>query len=73
LNEQIVAALQRSGVAAPSATRLGEKIAIRVNITNHRTRRADLDVLLESVVTTGWELLRFGRASKSLHAGVRGG
>ena len=53
LNEEIVADLQLSGIAAPSSTRLGGKIAIRVNITNHRTLRADLDVLLDAVLFAG--------------------
>lgn len=55
LNEQIVIEMQESGVAVPSTTRLGGKLAIRINLTNHRTRNSDLDLLLE-------ETLRLGRA-----------
>ena len=40
LNAEIVADLQESGVAAPSTTTLGGRTAIRVCLTNHRTRRA---------------------------------
>ena len=53
LNEQIVEDLQESGIAAPSTTRLRGKLAIRVNITNHRCRRGDLDVLLRAVRDAG--------------------
>ena len=49
LNAEIVIALQESGVAAPSTTRLKGRLAIRVNLTNHRTRSADLDILLGAV------------------------
>jgi glutamate/tyrosine decarboxylase-like PLP-dependent enzyme len=53
LNEGIVTDLQRSGIAAPSTTRIRGRLAIRVNITNHRTRYADLDLLVESILATG--------------------
>lgn len=50
LNEEIVAEVQESGVAAPSTTRIRGRLAIRVNITNHRTRFSDIDILLDAVV-----------------------
>lgn len=53
LNSEIVMDLQESGVAAPSTTKLGEVNAIRVNITNHRTTMADMDLLVEEVVKLG--------------------
>ncbi len=53
LNSEIVADLQESGLAAPSTTRLGGRTAIRVNITNHRTRPADLAVLIDAIVAIG--------------------
>jgi glutamate/tyrosine decarboxylase-like PLP-dependent enzyme len=46
LNADVVADLQESGVAAPSTTRLRGDLVIRVNITNHRTRREDLELLV---------------------------
>jgi glutamate/tyrosine decarboxylase-like PLP-dependent enzyme len=52
-NEDVVADVQESGVAVPSTTRIGGRLAIRVNITNHRTRRPDLDVLLDAVLAAG--------------------
>ena len=53
LNAGIVVELQERGVAAPSTTRLKGRLAIRVNLTNHRTRLADLDILLEAVLAAG--------------------
>ena len=53
LNEAIVTDLQLSGIAAPSTTRIHGCLAIRVNITNHRTRYADLDLLVESILAIG--------------------
>lgn len=49
LNEAIAIGLQTSGIAAPSTTRIDGRLAIRVNFTNHRTRRSDIDLLIESV------------------------
>jgi aromatic-L-amino-acid/L-tryptophan decarboxylase len=51
LNVEIVADLHESGVAAPSNTMLGGRTAIRVCLTNHRTRVSDLDLLLEAAIT----------------------
>lgn len=50
LNEEIVADVQESGVAAPSTSRIHGRLAIRVNITNHRTEFGDMDVLLGAVL-----------------------
>jgi glutamate/tyrosine decarboxylase-like PLP-dependent enzyme len=53
LNQEIVADLQEQGIAAPSTTRLHGRLMIRVNITNHRTRREDLDLLVKTIVHLG--------------------
>ncbi|MEQ9505984.1 MAG: pyridoxal-dependent decarboxylase [Hyphomonas sp.] len=53
LNEEIVIRLQELGLAAPSTTRLGGATAIRVNLTNHRTRVSDLDLLLSEIAALG--------------------
>jgi glutamate/tyrosine decarboxylase-like PLP-dependent enzyme len=50
LNEDVAADLQESGVAAPSTTRIRGALSIRVNITNHRTRLSDLDLLISAAV-----------------------
>ncbi len=55
-NEEIVVRLQESGIAVPSTTVLGGQLAIRVNLTNHRTRNEDLDMLVEAVVRIGGQL-----------------
>jgi aromatic-L-amino-acid/L-tryptophan decarboxylase len=49
LNEAIVTHLQENGVAVPSTTRINGKLAIRINITNHRCRREDFDALVDAV------------------------
>ncbi|MFY9552289.1 MAG: aminotransferase class V-fold PLP-dependent enzyme [Thermoanaerobaculia bacterium] len=49
LNEGVVVDLQESGVAAPSATWVQGAVAIRVNITNHRTSNEDLDILMRAI------------------------
>ena len=53
LNEELVQDLHESGIAAPSTTRLHGRLAIRVNITNHRSRRADFDLLLGAILSAG--------------------
>ncbi len=58
LNAGIVVELQERGVAAPSTTRLKGRLAIRANLTNHRTRLADLDILLEAVLAAGQAWVR---------------
>ena len=64
LNEEIVIRLQESGIAAPSTTRLGGATVIRVNLTNHRTELADLDLLLEAAADLGAsEAVRLAAAS----------
>ena len=55
-NARIVVDLQESGIAAPSSTTINNEIAIRVNLTNHRTRESDLDILVEAVLEMGKEL-----------------
>ncbi len=49
LNREIVMRLQESGVAAPSTTMIRGRLAIRVNVTNHRTRAEDMDILFEAI------------------------
>jgi len=57
LNDEIVMLLQERGIAVPSTTRLNGELAIRVNITNHRTQESDLDLLLDAVLEIGTEVL----------------
>jgi glutamate/tyrosine decarboxylase-like PLP-dependent enzyme len=57
INEEIVAVLHESGVAAPSTTRVRGHTAIRLAITNHRSRREDFDILIRAVVEAGDRVL----------------
>ncbi|MGH1346841.1 MAG: pyridoxal phosphate-dependent decarboxylase family protein [Nannocystales bacterium] len=60
LNDEIVVRVQESGVAVPSSGRVHGRAVIRVNITNHRTTTADLDLLLEAVLRHRAEILAAG-------------
>lgn len=57
LNDEIVIRLQLEGIAAPSTTIVNGRKAIRVNITNHRTTRADLALLVREVERLALEAL----------------
>ena len=58
LNPRILVALQERGIAAPSSTVLKGRFAIRVAITNHRSRREDFDALVDGVLTLGREFTK---------------
>ena len=53
INDRLLYELQEQGVAAPSSTRLYGKFALRVAITNHRSRREDFDFLVDEVLRRG--------------------
>ncbi len=53
LNAALVVRLQESGLAAPSTTMVGGKLAIRAALVNHRTRKEDLDRMLDAVIEWG--------------------
>jgi glutamate/tyrosine decarboxylase-like PLP-dependent enzyme len=53
LNNDIVADLQESGIAAPSLTRLNGRTVIRACFINHRTRTTDVDAMVEAVLSFG--------------------
>ena len=53
INAEIVMDLQEKGTAAPSTTTLRGLLAIRVNITNHRSRLSDFDILVDAIVASG--------------------
>jgi glutamate/tyrosine decarboxylase-like PLP-dependent enzyme len=56
VNAKIVADVHESGIAAPSATTINGKIAIRAAFVNHRTQKCDVDALIDAV-------LRFGKST----------
>lgn len=52
-NTEILLRVQESGLAVPTDTTLAGRHALRVAIANHRTRRADLDRLVDEVLRHG--------------------
>lgn len=58
LNREILIRLHESGVAAPSSTILNGQYALRVAITNHRSRREDFELLAREVVRLGQALTK---------------
>lgn len=57
LNREVVIRLQLEGIAVPSTTTVNGHAVIRINITNHRTTRADLELLVLEVRRTAREFL----------------
>jgi len=57
LNKELLFRLHESGIAAPSYTMIGDKYALRVAITNHRSRREDFDILIKTVLKFGKDLM----------------
>jgi len=68
VNQEILIRLQERGIAVPSSTVLDGRFALRVAITNHRSRLDDFDLLVNAVAGIGEELIAepFGRTV--LHA-----
>lgn len=58
LNQRILLALQEQGIAVLSSTRLRGRFVLRVGHTNHRTRRADFDLLVQEVMRLGDQLTK---------------
>jgi glutamate/tyrosine decarboxylase-like PLP-dependent enzyme len=56
VNEEILLRVQERGIAVPSSTVLGGRFALRVAITNHRSRLEDFDLFLDAVLAIGAEL-----------------
>jgi glutamate/tyrosine decarboxylase-like PLP-dependent enzyme len=56
LNAELLIRLHESGLAVPSYTTLGDRYCLRVAIANHRTRDADLKILVRAVVELGARL-----------------
>jgi glutamate/tyrosine decarboxylase-like PLP-dependent enzyme len=65
VNNDIVADIQESGIAAPSTTTLDGVLAIRAAIVNHRTDVGDVDALVAAVLEFGAR-----RSSDGLAPGV---
>jgi aromatic-L-amino-acid decarboxylase len=52
-NAAIAVELQERGIAVPSTTRVDGRLALRLNVMNHRTTAADLDATLAAVLAAG--------------------
>ncbi len=57
INREILLRLHESGVAVPSYTTLKGKYALRVAITNHRSRRSDFDILVDEIENIGQAII----------------
>ena len=57
LNTEIMVRMQEAGVAAVSDTTVRGRHCLRAALNNHRTTRADLDVLVEEVLRQGSAIL----------------
>jgi len=53
LNAAIAVELQEAGSAVPSTTRVDGRLALRLNVMNHRTTAADLAATLDTVLAAG--------------------
>ena len=67
LNQEVLLEIQEAGIAVPTSTKLRGRVALRVAIVNHRSRREDFDLLVGEVVARGRRL-----AQTMAQAGARG-
>jgi glutamate/tyrosine decarboxylase-like PLP-dependent enzyme len=56
INRELLMRIQESGIAIPSSTILRDKFALRVALTNHRTKDSDIELLVKTVVRIGNEI-----------------
>ena len=68
LNDELLMRIHEEAVAVPSTASIRGRKAIRVAISNHRTRRADLELLVEETVRIAGQLV--GRLER-VGSGVR--
>ena len=62
-NQEILMRLQESGIAVPSGTMLDGRFAIRVANTNHRSRKSDFELLVETTIRLGKEVVGRSRST----------
>lgn len=60
VNVEVLMRLQEAGIAVPSSTVINGAYAIEVANTNHRSRREDFALLVESVSRLGAEVVGGG-------------
>jgi glutamate/tyrosine decarboxylase-like PLP-dependent enzyme len=56
VNGETLLRLQEDGIAVPSSTTIGGRLALRVANVNHRSRREDFDLLVEATARIGAEV-----------------
>ena len=56
VNRELLLRLQESGIAIVSHTNIDGRFALRAAITNHRTTRDDIDMVLDAVARIGREI-----------------
>lgn len=70
LNQEIVEAVQRSGLALVMTTRLRGRVAIRMSICSHRTLEEDVDATFEAIARWGRLLSLCSNAHNKKPAGM---
>jgi aromatic-L-amino-acid/L-tryptophan decarboxylase len=65
LNKELLLRLQKSGIAVVSSTVLDKKFALRAAISNHRSRREDIDILVQDLRKIGETVAEEMRRSTS--------
>ena len=63
INSEIMVRLQEEGIAAISDTTVHGEYCLRVAINNHRTRRGDLELLVQEIIRLGRRLVTEGELS----------
>jgi hypothetical protein len=53
LNKEVLLRIQEEGIALFSSTILNNKYALRVAITNHRTKMSDIDLTISKILEIG--------------------
>jgi aromatic-L-amino-acid decarboxylase len=66
LNREILMTLHERGIAIPSYTFLGNKYVLRVANVNHRSRKKDFEMLVDSITDIGSSLLAQGFISRPM-------
>jgi len=72
LNREILHRLHESGEAVPSQTVVEGRVALRIAITNHRSRRSDFDRFVAEVIRVGRQLVATGKHRSARTAQVPG-
>ena len=57
INEEILLRIQESGLAVPSSTKIGDAFALRIAVTNHRSKREDFELFIKAVSDIGHTIL----------------